>query len=356
MRKEFVTAGFVLFSFILPIKAFAASFSQIYVFGDSLSDTGNTFQATRRIVPPSPPYSQGRFSNGPLWVEYLATGLGLTPNRQTNFAYGGATTGSDSVVILGNLLDLPGLNQQINSFTTANPSADQNGLYIVWAGANDYLYGGVTNPSVPVTNLANAVTSLATVGAKNIMVVNLPDLGMLPGTRGNSQTSTRYSDLTAFHNSSLSATLKDLSSQRGINIIPFDVNSLFNQVIATPTEFGFTNVTNSCFNLRPLSRCTNPNEYLFWDNFHPTTRTHNLIAESALSVLQPVSVLKPAASSFTNESLFQDNFQPTITTDDLMVNIALTTVNSQSVPEPSVVLHLLALSALGVTGMIKRKQ
>lgn len=106
------------------------------------------------------------------------------------------------------------------------------------------------------------------------LVVNLPDLGKLPGTRGNSQNSSRLSNLTASHNSNLNTTLNSLNQQRNINIIPFNVNSLFSRAIATPGEFGFTNVTDSC--LRLLNRCSNPNQYLFWDNLHPTTRTHNL--------------------------------------------------------------------------------
>lgn len=61
MKKQLVAAGFILFSLSLPIKA-SAAIDQLYVFGDSLSDTGNTYKATQGIIPPSPPYFQGRFS------------------------------------------------------------------------------------------------------------------------------------------------------------------------------------------------------------------------------------------------------------------------------------------------------
>ena len=91
---------------MLPLKATAATFSQIYVFGDSLSDTGNSLKATG--IPPSPPYFQGRSSNGPVWSEYLADDLGLTPQQQTNYAFGGANSGSDNTLVPG-LQGLPGL-------------------------------------------------------------------------------------------------------------------------------------------------------------------------------------------------------------------------------------------------------
>lgn len=234
MKKQIVTTGFVLFSFMLPFKATAATFSQIYVFGDSLSDTGNSLNATG--LPPSPPYFEGRFSNGPVWTEYLANDLGLSPQQQTNYAFGGANTGNNNTP---GVQGLPGLQQQIDSYKATNTSADPNALYVVWAGANDYLSGNTTNPDVPVNNLSTAVNSLADLGAKNIMVVNLPDLGKLPGTSGDIQVSSGLNALSQAHNEGLAANLNLPRQQSDVNIIPVDVNSLFKQAIANPQEFNF---------------------------------------------------------------------------------------------------------------------
>jgi phospholipase/lecithinase/hemolysin len=300
MKKQILTTGVVLFSFLLPLKATAASFSQIYVFGDSLSDDGNVFNALGNTFPP-PPYFQGRFSNGPIWVEQLAPLLELTPNSDTSFAFGGATTGTDNTLntSFSSLpTTLPGLQQEINGFTaplkTANQSADPNALYIVWAGANDYLptissFQPFTQPEQSVKNLSNAVTSLAEVGAKNIMVPNLGNLGELPLTAG-SPLSEPLNALTEAHNSALAATTEDLRQQLGseVNIIPFDVNSLFNNITKEPEKFGFTNVTDSCLNQNTGNVCANPDEYLFWDRQHPTTATHTLLAESASATLASV--------------------------------------------------------------------
>ncbi len=60
----------------------------LLVFGDSLSDNGNYFALTGGQYPPSPPYYQGRFSNGPVWPEVTAD-LADVPLK--DFAYGGAT-------------------------------------------------------------------------------------------------------------------------------------------------------------------------------------------------------------------------------------------------------------------------
>ena len=173
-------------------------YGEIYVFGDSLSDVNNVFDATG--IPPSPPYFQGRASNGPVWVEYLANNLGAT---STNLAFGGATTGSNKTSNPG-IQSLPGLQQQIKGFTATNTFVDSDALYIVWAGANDYLDTRITDPTVPVNNLSTAVSSLADYGAKNIMVVNLPDLGKLPVTSVDSQISSGLNALTEAHNRKLS--------------------------------------------------------------------------------------------------------------------------------------------------------
>lgn len=300
MKKQAVATGFFLFSFLLPLRAMAATFSQLYVFGDSLSDTGNVFKATRGLIPPAQlGYFEGRFSNGLIWVDYLAQDLGLNPSPNTNYAFGGATTGNNNTT----LPRLPGLQQEINGFTQANPTADPNGLYIVWAGANDYLGGGVTDPTGPLTNLSNAVTTLAGVGARNIVVANLPNLGLIPSALGDSQTSTNLSLLSAAHNSGLAQTLNALEQQLGpnVNLTELDFNSLFNQVIANPAEYNFTNVTTACLS-DPSCALGDQNEqsqYLSWDGLHPTTAAQKIIGDFAFSTLNsapPTGVPEPTST------------------------------------------------------------
>lgn len=314
--KKYIFIGFLFFllSIILtfPLQVSARDslvkfrhqswhyYKEIYIFGDSLSDTGNVFNATNGLIPPSPTYFHGRFSNGPVWVEYLASDLGLKFNQNTNFAFGGATTGTENI----GLATLPGLQQQIESFKLSHIAVNPNSVYILWAGINDYLkyfFNDVPNPADIVANLSIAVKTLAEAGAKNILVVNLPDLGKFPVTGGDKQASDLLRALTKTHNSILNIQLKLLSQalSSDINIILVDVNSLFNRIISNPGEFGLTNVTDSCLS-RDLSivsigvpnqsvLCI-PEQFLFWDQIHPTTITHKLIAELALSLLRSGAV------------------------------------------------------------------
>jgi GDSL-like Lipase/Acylhydrolase len=124
-------------------------YDQIVIFGDSLSDTGNLFTALKGILGPNsfppPPYFQGRFSNGPNWVDQLTPQLGLKPNQVLNFAVGGATTGLGNVAPLllpgVPLPPLPGLLGQVNQYRGALGSkpANPNALNVIFAGGNDFL-------------------------------------------------------------------------------------------------------------------------------------------------------------------------------------------------------------------------
>ncbi len=154
--------------------------------------------------------------------------------------------------------------------------------------------------------------ALASVGVKNVIVPNLPNLGNTPLALTLDQvipdTSGRLNRLTKDHNDGLSQLLKNLdqNSALGLNIIPLDVNSLF----SNPENLGFTNLTQPCLDRVAQTICANPNEYLYWDEIHPTTRAHSIVANAALA----------------------------------------------AIPEPSSVLGMLALGALGAAGVLKRQQ
>ncbi len=251
--------------------------NELYVFGDSLSDVGTVFRATGGTYPPNPTYFQGRYSNGRVWVEYLADRLHLSSRQTNNFAYGGATTGSERNSLV------PGLLTQVQSFTQTHQQTNPNALYVLWAGANDYLQG-VSSATVPVENLTGAIASLAGAGAKKILVANLPDLGQLAATR-TSANSASLSTLTQSHNQGLRRALK-LSSQQysDLQIVTLDANTLYRKAITNPAAFGFTNVISAC--LSGSRACGNPDQFLFWDGIHPTTAAHRILGEAAFSAIQ----------------------------------------------------------------------
>lgn len=314
MKKEFVAAGFLLFSFMLPLKASAAQFSGLYVFGDSLSDTGNVFNLTGGSVnptaatPASPPYFNGRFSNGPNWVDYLGENLGLKPTLSTdlnktiptqgiNYAIGGAKSGIGNVDPNPNL---PGVLQQVGLFTKpfidANQKIDPNALYTVQGGANDYLFPQSNNSTQPkpAENVLQSVNFLAAAGAKNIVVFNLSDLGQTPTAKVDNRNPDSLSQSTVEFNSALATGLNTLSQKSQLNIVSVDVNSVINQITTNKEHFGLTNLTDACLNLTAQTICDQPNKYLYWDNVHPSSAVHKLVADQTLAAIEAKSVPEPS--------------------------------------------------------------
>ena len=127
------------------------SFTGIYAFGDSLTDTGNLFALTG--FPPEP-YFEGRISNGIVWIEYLAIAMQLEPGSLVNYSFAGATTGRDNELDVPGVIEFPGLQDELDLFEAdlGGNSADPSALYVVWAGANDIFVSGPTEETI-VTRL-----------------------------------------------------------------------------------------------------------------------------------------------------------------------------------------------------------
>ena len=128
LRKLSAIIAALLAPALAAAPAQAGSFSGIYAFGDSLSDVGNVFAATGGARP-APPYVNGQFSNGPVWVQDLSkiATLGvLAPSilGGNDYAWGGATTAATTTSVV------PSVNAQVAQFLAANHnSAPSNGLY-----------------------------------------------------------------------------------------------------------------------------------------------------------------------------------------------------------------------------------
>ena len=253
MRFSRVLASAWLMTCVLVTPLQAGPFIEIVAFGDSLTDMGNLFTATLSRpsgpFPPSPPYFAGRFSNGPVWVERLATQLGLptpTPSLTggTNYAWGGAETSLSGVSSRGT----PNIGTQISTYLAAHSTFDTDQLIVLWGGANDFLNAGQTNAAVPVANLSSIITTLANAGTENILVPNLPLLGRVPRHVGTANEAP-FNARTLQFNNLLASELDVLEASLGITIFRVDTFSLFQQISTDPASFGFTNVTGTALNV-----------------------------------------------------------------------------------------------------------
>lgn len=327
-------AGFVTTSYAGP-------YSDLVIFGDSISDTGNVLSLTTAYALPafpSFPGAPGRFSNGSVWTEVLAKGLGLPGNSAPanllfngaavmqigtlggqNYAYGGARTmlGGSAGVTTGLLGQLINWNGGIFS-TSLTRAANPNALYVIVAGANDLRDARSLNPTssssdasartVAATqtaqNIANDIALLAQAGARHFLTATLPDLGKTPeaGLLGLTVAST---DVTLQFNAALAAMdlavdALFLSSGIDLDIRTLDLFGLSNRVIDDAVNhggvtYGITNVTNAC--IKPGSASgeyffgdatdINCSVSLFSDPLHPSAAAHQLIGDAAISLAVP---------------------------------------------------------------------
>jgi phospholipase/lecithinase/hemolysin len=273
----------------------AASFNDLVVFGDSLSDIGNIAQAPL-INTPGPYYWNGRFSNGPVYAEPLATGLGLPALKRStssgggDYAYGGAKSTGTS---FPDSLFVKDIDDQVTQFLGAR-SANASTLYLVLAGAND-LIGGQTNMSVPVGSLSNSINRLVTAGARQFLVINLPPMGDTPRYNGSPTTHDQFNARSQQFNTALATMLSGLETNNpALSIYQLDLFALFDRVISEPSLFDLVNVTSSAApglqpgatNYNTSQIAPNANQYLFWDDLHPTTAVHAMLAERALDLFR----------------------------------------------------------------------
>ena len=297
-------AGLLVFS---PC-AHAGTFDALYVFGDSLSDAGNVFAATGI---PGPPYYNGQFSNGPVAPVDLAADLGLGPLLPsllggTDYAYGTGESGPTSFNTSNPQTDFVGPTGQLAQFQATHPTADPNALYLIFLGANDL--SDIPAASTPaqigadigaiVGNIDFGINTLAAEGAKDFLIVTVPDLGKTPAAiAGGAAVSAGASALSAAFDSTLvngGGGLPSLSTIAGadhLSLNVLDTYSLLDGIDANPSAYGFTNVTTPC--LVGATVCSNPNQDLFFDTQHPTAAGQTIIANAEAAVLptpEPASI------------------------------------------------------------------
>ncbi len=263
--------------------------SDIVVFGDSLSDVGNVRQRSLDVTfglfpQPDNRYDRGRFSNGDVWIERVADALGLDASTRSyrasgaNYAYGGATTGPGS----SNLTITRNVGWQVDEYLLRESRAPgPDTLVVLWAGGNNFLGGG-SDTIGPADELVADLQRLFDAGGRHFLVPNLPPLGETPRFVNNVVDRANRNQLAAAHNAALAQRLDGFAAATGAEVYPLDVGTLFDQLLSDPAAFGITNTTGQAIGL-PAS--ADASGFLFWDDVHPTAAGHQRLADAALSLL-----------------------------------------------------------------------
>jgi outer membrane lipase/esterase len=290
-------------------SAAGSPFSDLVIFGDSLSDTGNLSIASGGAYPGnSQPYFNGRYSNGLIWTDFLATGLGDANDAKpfylggNNYAFAGARTGDAPFI--------PGVRYQIQTlWGSSHAMADANALYVVVAGGNDMRdartdfstastgdnKGRQISAQAAIGELQSSLGLLANKGAKHVLVSNLPNLGNTPEAHllemGAPGTVAASTDATNRFNA-LVPGLLSYGAALGLDVTFLDMAGAVNAVRANPAAYGITDIDNPCagFLYSPGNACATSS---FSDVLHPSSRAHEIIASAAFTALGVTPVPEP---------------------------------------------------------------
>lgn len=314
----------------------AQTIDQIIVFGDSLSDNGNLYTFTKRahavvpyvpVLPKDPPYYQGRFTNGSNWIDVLGTMYNVPVD---DYAYGG----SWAEPFLDSKLNIPfGLDMQMDDYFLRHPldTHRDKHLYIIWSGSNDYAHGR-DNPDYATTNAVASIRRqiewLIDYGAKQIFVLGVPDLSLVPEVRVEGEKAMAATQLISYlHNKKLLNMIEEeKKAYRDVNLMVYDIVPDFDDIYYHPDKYNLKVTLTACYNggfyfanavnspeieaakkihldlinnpslhavyttgaasLAGDMACSNPDDYLFFDTIHPTRVVHRLIAEKAYAYMQ----------------------------------------------------------------------
>lgn len=318
-QNKIITAAI---AFCCATSAWASSYSNVYVFGDSLSDAGAFSNFVAAIGRPT----ANKFTNNPgtVWAENIGNsyGVAVTPGYALNpatavfsatggndYAIGGAritlTPGvfSASPAIAANIVSL---TKQVSTHLgqtggVANPGA----LYLFWGGANDVFYqAGAVGLGLPVANAAAAVGAAAAdavaqiqrlqaAGARNLVVLALPDMGINPyATSLGAAGAGLLSGLSGGYDTALKQGL----SAAGVNNIAYlDPRGLFADISARPAAYGFSNTSipacgaSSSLGCGAAQQIPGSSTYLFADGVHPSAAAQRIISDWAYATLEAPS-------------------------------------------------------------------
>ena len=279
------------------------TYSKVFIFGDSLSDTGNLAS----VIGPFPaPYYQNRITNGPVAVDTLTNKLGdsaeaslhlIGLNAGHNYAVAGAKASGNEAI---------DLDTQILSFQANHGYvAPNDALYVFLIGAND-VRAALYEPDIIIADsiiktaknkIRDAIKNLHQSGARSFLIINSPNMAQIPETRlmaaatNDSELLSRANELSTRFNKKLHRVVERLEDNKGIHITEFNLSKTFSKVIETASEYGFTNNADACFSSISYTfhpDCNyglNADQFIFFDEIHPTARVHAMFGEAFYDAL-----------------------------------------------------------------------
>lgn len=303
------TGSVFVIGLLLSLTVSAQTVSKFIVFGDSLSDNGNSYEFSHHTKPPDTFYYQGRYSNGPIWIDYVLNTFSKEPkNRLLNYAFGGSG-------VLQSHENAFTLRQEVDSYLLTHPAkAESDSWFVLWIGANDYLLRPnstkITVNKV-ISEMERNLLRLQKHGAQHVIVMGLPDLGLLPFAHA-LDVEIQLSDIVQIHNQTLKKRMTELKTRfPKMDWHYMDVNKIFSALVTHPKQYGFVHTTQRCLEpeikilptsdtdrgpkawLRTAVKRQQADrvradclDYVFLDQIHPTTHVHQIVAQQFVKIIK----------------------------------------------------------------------
>ncbi|KFK41537.1 hypothetical protein AALP_AA2G142100 [Arabis alpina] len=320
----------------VPAKP-SPSVPAIYIFGDSILDAGNNhFNKNCTAQADFPPYGEsffkkptGRFTNGRTIADFISQFIGLPlqkpymemqnqksngtsrfPTNGINFASAGSgllpDTNKDMVVT-----PIQTQLQQFQKLVEENKidkSKMQESLFLVESGSTDVFNFFLPDQQTPklspeayvdamVVEMDKTIDQIYKLGARRIAVFSLGRVGCVPARALIPEAPTdkcfdKMTDMAKNFNKKLEDIVNKIPTKfPGAKAVFGSVDGITHTFQTYPSRFGFKDVSNACCGEGKLGGtmqcgkesyniCNNSNEFLFWDFYHPTERTYQLISKA----------------------------------------------------------------------------
>lgn len=287
---------------LLSCAAFAptqASYSSMYVFGDGACTTTNNEFASQ--------YYYGlRRSNGRVWVEVLAQWQGIQFDSSKNWSY----FGHDSTNLLASVAAFP------------TPQDAGSALFVIWCIDADLVWlsnWGETNIIVWTNALMQAlrnhyvaVTNLYSKGARTLLMPNAVDVTVTPyySSYGEAERAFIRQRVVEFNQYFVQMLADITSTYPDLKIYMPDFFWVTDYILTNGSVFGLTNALDE--NGKRIDALGDSNlldksldgpgaNYIFWDMYHPSARTHMVLADYAQRLLSPVRITGIASLGASNK-------------------------------------------------------